>query len=191
MHLEGSDKTQTYLNRCDGYIPNNETCNNQFELTFTFNGTNNQQEYKQQHVETSPVKRHNKKQSRNTFKVIEKAIMLKMLHLSQSSAAYLLNVSMSTLKRRFYDLKEDLQMDRWPQFYEDFANNPNFNYIYPMRIPFILNESNRDEKDISKDELDEIIKSFRQSATTSTCTQQTNHSSSSSPSGGGIVIYKL
>ncbi|KAG2385733.1 hypothetical protein C9374_002882 [Naegleria lovaniensis] len=40
---------------------------------------------------------------------------------------------------RFYELKDELGMDKWPQFYDEIRHLPIFPFVYPMSFKFILN----------------------------------------------------
>jgi len=85
---------------------------------------------------------HNK----NRRRVIQKSEMLRVLHLSQTQASHVLGCSLSTLKRRFYELKDELQLQKWPQFYDEFCNLPIFRHVYPMSVQYITNDSMVEEK---------------------------------------------
>jgi len=71
---------------------------------------------------------------------ISRQDMLRVLHLSQSMACTQLKCSLSTLKRRFYELKEEFGLEKWPQYYHEIRHLPIFQRIYPMSLKFILNE---------------------------------------------------
>ncbi|EFC39888.1 predicted protein [Naegleria gruberi] len=79
-------------------------------------------------------------------KLIAKYDLLRVLHLPQTLASQVLGCSFSTLKRRFYESKEDLGIEKWPQFYQEVRHLPIFEYIYPMSLTFILNPVNRHKK---------------------------------------------
>jgi len=94
----------------------------------------------------------------NKRKNISKRELLQVLHLPQTQACSLLRCSLSTLKRRFYELKDEFGIDRWPQYMEDIRHLPIFPKIYPLSMTFILNEAMQDETLISKDVLGQFSK---------------------------------
>ncbi|EFC42930.1 hypothetical protein NAEGRDRAFT_58387 [Naegleria gruberi] len=51
---------------------------------------------------------------RSNFVRIDEEQIRKVFHLTQRQAAAFLGVSLSTLKRRFYEMRESLGMDKWP-----------------------------------------------------------------------------
>ena len=65
--------------------------------------------------------------------------ILMVLHLSQFQACKVLSCSLSSLKRRFYEVKKGLGLERWPQYFEEIRHLPVFSRIYPMSLTFILN----------------------------------------------------
>ncbi|EFC41433.1 predicted protein [Naegleria gruberi] len=73
---------------------------------------------------------------------ISKQEILKVLHLTQRQACKQLGCTLSTMKRRFYELKSDLGLKCWPQNYNEICNLPIFPKIYPLSLSFILNASN-------------------------------------------------
>ncbi|KAL0486484.1 hypothetical protein AKO1_012048 [Acrasis kona] len=66
--------------------------------------------------------------------------ILKCMHLSQQEASDKLGISLSTLKRRFYEFG----VGRWPSKSERIARENN-----PMSIQAIINKEFFDEKDIT------------------------------------------
>ena len=66
--------------------------------------------------------------------------MLQVLHLSQIQACKQLDCSLSTLKRRFYELKDGFGLERWPQYFFEIRHLPVFAKLYPMSLSFILND---------------------------------------------------
>ncbi|EFC40340.1 predicted protein [Naegleria gruberi] len=72
-------------------------------------------------------------------RVISEKEILGVLHLSQQKACKQLNCSLSTLKRRFYELKDGFGLERWPQYFFEIRHLPIFKKIYPMNLQFILN----------------------------------------------------
>ncbi|EFC40154.1 predicted protein [Naegleria gruberi] len=80
-------------------------------------------------------------------KLITRKEMIKVLHLSQNQACKVLNCSLSTLKRRFYQLKDEIGLDRWPQYFKEVRHLPIFNQMYPMSLEFILNDPNTCQQD--------------------------------------------
>ena len=95
-------------------------------------------------------------------KQIYKNDILRVMHLSQSQACQNLNCSLSTLKRRFCEIKHELGIQQWPQNIHDIRHLPIFHKIYPMTLSFVMNERNRDEKDLR-----DWIKSTQLGTTTS------------------------
>ncbi|KAG2392407.1 hypothetical protein C9374_012659 [Naegleria lovaniensis] len=79
---------------------------------------------------------------------IEKKHMLEVLHMPQTQASAVLKCSLSTLKRRFYALKDEIGIETWPQFFKDIRHLKCFPQIYPMSLSFIMNSEMREEKDI-------------------------------------------
>ncbi|KAG2388853.1 hypothetical protein C9374_000292 [Naegleria lovaniensis] len=59
-------------------------------------------------------KSHVETKHRKTFMSIDVIAMRSCLHLNQKEAAKKLNVSLSTLKRRFYEMRHELGCDKWP-----------------------------------------------------------------------------
>nr|CAG4717802.1 unnamed protein product [Naegleria fowleri] len=59
-------------------------------------------------------KSHVETKHRKTFMSIDVVAMKSCLHLNQKEAAKKLNVSLSTLKRRFYEMRHELGCDKWP-----------------------------------------------------------------------------
>ncbi|KAF0974659.1 hypothetical protein FDP41_006133 [Naegleria fowleri] len=84
-------------------------------------------------------------QHKNSAKHISKYDLIKVLHLSQPQACKVLNCSMSTLKRKFYQMKNELGMDKWPQYFQEVRHLPIFEYMYPMSLNFILNHDGHEE----------------------------------------------
>ena len=77
--------------------------------------------------------------SKRKTQQISKKEMLQVLHLPQNQASKLLDCSLSTLKRRFYELKDDFGLKSWPQCFAEVRHLPIFRQIYPMSLDFILN----------------------------------------------------
>ena len=65
--------------------------------------------------------------------------VMQVLHLPQIQACKILNCSLSTLKRRFYELKGEFGLERWPNNLLITRHLPIFKKIYPMSLDFILN----------------------------------------------------
>ncbi|KAG2392123.1 hypothetical protein C9374_012375 [Naegleria lovaniensis] len=88
----------------------------------------------------NPRKTHYAKRKR-TCNSITKEELLSVLHLSQTQACQVLGCSVSTVKRRFYDLKDEIGISHWPKDYFELAihNKKVFQKIYPMSLSFILN----------------------------------------------------
>nr|CAG4711444.1 unnamed protein product [Naegleria fowleri] len=84
------------------------------------------------------------KKTRRAQASITKEEILRVLHLSQTQACNQIGCSLSTLKRRFYELKDDMGLQRWPQFYEEIKDLPIFPQVYPMCLEFILNREDED-----------------------------------------------
>nr|CAG4710801.1 unnamed protein product [Naegleria fowleri] len=86
--------------------------------------------------------------------LISKSELLRVLHLPQTQASTVLKCSLSTLKRRFYELKDELGMEKWPQFYDEIRHLPIFPLVYPMSFQFIFNppkiSSKRKKRNVSK-----------------------------------------
>jgi len=97
-----------------------------------------------------------KQPRRRRREIVPKSNLLRVIHLTQTKACHVLGCSMSTLKRRFYELKQDLEMERWPQFFSEINKLKIFPQIYPMSMQFILNETNRGEKELSEKEIKQI-----------------------------------
>jgi len=55
---------------------------------------------------------------------------------------------MSTLKRKFYAIKNELGLQQWPQNFTELRHHPIFPKMYPLSINFVMNTSERDEKDL-------------------------------------------
>ncbi|KAG2394012.1 hypothetical protein C9374_003776 [Naegleria lovaniensis] len=79
---------------------------------------------------------------RRTSSSITKEEMLSVLHLSQHQACQVLGCSLSTVKRRFYDLKNEIGIHKWPKDYFELMDTTLFAKIYPLSLQFILNEKN-------------------------------------------------
>ncbi|KAL9645001.1 hypothetical protein ABK040_004494 [Willaertia magna] len=101
---------------------------------------------------------HKKKYKRSV--VVDKEELLRVLHLPQTTASFVLGCSLSTLKRRFYELKDELQMDKWPQFYHEIRHLEIFPYVYPMSLKFILNRNNKRETIIEPSDMQDLLHSF-------------------------------
>ena len=71
--------------------------------------------------------------------LVTKSDVLRVLHLPQTQASTVLKCSLSTLKRKFYEYKNEFQMEKWPQYLMENKHLPLFPYMYPMCITFILN----------------------------------------------------
>ena len=94
-------------------------------------------------------------------RIIEKSEMLRVLHLPQTQASVVLGCSISTLKRRFYEMKDDLGISKWPQFYEEIRHLPIFSEVYPLSIEFILNDRMENELTFNNNSLKKLKKTFR------------------------------
>ncbi|EFC37248.1 predicted protein [Naegleria gruberi] len=72
---------------------------------------------------------------------ISKEDILRVLHLNQQQASSRLGCSVSTLKRRFYALRGELGLTKWPNNYIDSCqdNTKLFKQIYPLSLDYILN----------------------------------------------------
>ncbi|KAF0974661.1 hypothetical protein FDP41_006135 [Naegleria fowleri] len=100
----------------------NHACNYQIRFVMEENFTNS----------TPPKKRN----------ILTKDQIIRVLHLSQTQACKILGCSISTLKRRFGELKHELGMEKWPSYFDDVRHLPIFPQLYPMSLSFILNEDN-------------------------------------------------
>ncbi|KAG2370686.1 hypothetical protein C9374_014317, partial [Naegleria lovaniensis] len=78
---------------------------------------------------------------RRAVSSITKHEMLQVLHLTQQKASQILGCSLSTVKRRFYELKDEIGLNKWPQDYLELMHLEVFQKIYPMSLHFILNHS--------------------------------------------------
>ncbi|KAF0979267.1 hypothetical protein FDP41_001610 [Naegleria fowleri] len=65
------------------------------------------------HMLDDPMMRANDDHRSNFVRIDEEQIR-KVFHLTQRQAASCLGVSLSTLKRRFYEMRDSLKMDKWP-----------------------------------------------------------------------------
>ncbi|KAG2379293.1 hypothetical protein C9374_007432 [Naegleria lovaniensis] len=65
------------------------------------------------HMLEDPMLRANDDHRSNFVRIDEEQIR-KVFHLTQRQAASFLGVSLSTLKRRFYEMRDSLKMDKWP-----------------------------------------------------------------------------
>ena len=90
--------------------------------------------------------------------------MLQVLHLSQQQACKALNCSLSTLKRRFYELKDEFGLERWPQYFFEIRHLPIFSKVYPMSFYFLLNHDGCDDirKPLSKNQLEIANAKYKQ-----------------------------
>ena len=88
-------------------------------------------------MEASPKYITHVAKKRNT---LAKDNLIKVLHLSQVQACRVLGCSLSTLKRRFGEVKQELGMEKWPSYYDDVRHLPIFPKLYPMSLQFIMNE---------------------------------------------------
>jgi len=61
---------------------------------------------------------------RSNFVRIDEEQIRKVFHLTQRQAAASLGVSLSTLKRRFYEMRESLGIDKWPTMANDMGDMP-------------------------------------------------------------------
>ncbi|KAF0974666.1 hypothetical protein FDP41_006140 [Naegleria fowleri] len=84
---------------------------------------------------------------RRAVSSISKHEMLQVLHLTQQKASQILGCSLSTVKRRFYELKDEIGLNKWPQDFLELMqlSKEVFQKIYPMSLHFILNHDD-DEK---------------------------------------------
>ena len=80
------------------------------------------------------------KRKKTKNRIISNKEMIKVLHLSQQQASKQLGCSLSTLKRRFYELKDGLGLNCWPTYFHEIRHLPIFQKIYPMSLQFILND---------------------------------------------------
>lgn len=82
--------------------------------------------------------------------------------------------SLSTLKRRFYALKDEIGIETWPQFFKDIRHLKCFSQIYPMSLSFITHPEMREEKEILDHEWEMIQHAFFASnSSPSSCISQT------------------
>ena len=101
-------------------------------------------------IEKKPKKRSSSSTLYNKRKLSKKEL-LTVLHLPQTKACVALGCSISTLKRRFYELKVELGLEKWPQYFHEIRHLPIFPDIYPMSMRFILNEISIDDCGSSSD----------------------------------------
>ncbi|KAG2378404.1 hypothetical protein C9374_008547 [Naegleria lovaniensis] len=101
---------------------NNHACTSQIRFVMEDNFAN-----------TAPPKKRN---------ILTKHQIIRVLHLSQAQACKILGCSISTLKRRFGELKHELGMEKWPSYFDDVRHLPVFPQLYPMSLSYILNEEN-------------------------------------------------
>ncbi|KAL9657451.1 hypothetical protein ABK040_016719 [Willaertia magna] len=85
--------------------PNNNTTNDTEISSTTTRKKEGKGRKRKSHVETK---------HRKTFMSIDVESMRNCLHLNQKEAAKRLGVSLSTLKRRFYEMRNELGYDKWP-----------------------------------------------------------------------------
>ncbi|EFC42932.1 Hypothetical protein NAEGRDRAFT_80184 [Naegleria gruberi] len=71
---------------------------------------------------------------------ISKDELLRVLHLTQQQASTILGCSVSTIKRRFYGLRNELGLTKWPNNYFEYSHMKLFEEIYPLSLNFILNK---------------------------------------------------
>ncbi|KAG2392374.1 hypothetical protein C9374_012626 [Naegleria lovaniensis] len=71
--------------------------------------------------------------------------MLSVLHLTQLQACKVLGCSVSTVKRRFSELKQHIGLSQWPKDYFELENSELFKKIYPLSLYFILNHDEEEE----------------------------------------------
>nr|CAG4715614.1 unnamed protein product [Naegleria fowleri] len=74
---------------------------------------------------------------KRTSSSITKEEMLSVLHLSQHQACQVLGCSLSTVKRRFYDLKNEIGLCKWPKDYFTLIDTKLFAKIYPLSLQSI------------------------------------------------------
>jgi len=96
--------------------------------------------------------------SKKLKSLISKEDIVRVLHLPQTQACNVLGCSLSTLKRRFYDVKGDLDIEKWPQCYNDVRHLPIFSRMYPMSLQFILNTHDRSEKELDEMDMHHIVR---------------------------------
>lgn len=70
--------------------------------------------------------------------------MIRLLHLTQQQACNVLGCSLSTLKRKFYQIKEKIGIDKWPHNYLDYRKYDFFENFYPLSLKYILNNTERE-----------------------------------------------
>nr|CAG4711445.1 unnamed protein product [Naegleria fowleri] len=80
------------------------------------------------------------KQPRMKPSSISKAEMLRVLRFPQTLACKFIGCSLSTLKRRFYELKHEFGLMRWPQSLYEMKHLDIYPQVHPMSLAFILNE---------------------------------------------------
>ncbi|EFC41423.1 predicted protein [Naegleria gruberi] len=69
--------------------------------------------------------------------------MIRILHLTQQQACTLLGCSLSTIKRKFYSIRNELGIDKWPHNYLEYRHYSFFDDFYPMSMKFILNDKDQ------------------------------------------------
>ncbi|KAG2378363.1 hypothetical protein C9374_008506 [Naegleria lovaniensis] len=77
---------------------------------------------------------------------ISKAEMLRVLRFPQTMACKFIGCSLSTLKRRFYELKQEFGLMRWPQSLYEMKHLEIYPQVNPMSLAFILNEEEPQEE---------------------------------------------
>ncbi|KAL0485877.1 hypothetical protein AKO1_002149 [Acrasis kona] len=91
-------------------------------------------------IDSDPM--NQKPSSRGKRVNVNKDQILESTHLSQQEASRRLNISLSTLKRRYYEL----DMGKWPSN----KSHPDHDTLYRRYkgdLEFILNDSEKNEKD--------------------------------------------
>ncbi|KAF0978503.1 hypothetical protein FDP41_002323 [Naegleria fowleri] len=94
--------------------------------------------------EAKPTKDWKLRSRKRSSQCISLKEILSVLHLTQHQACKLLGCSVSTVKRRFSDLKDQIGLTQWPKDYFDLEGSVLFKKIYPLSLNFILNEEEDD-----------------------------------------------
>ncbi|KAG2392373.1 hypothetical protein C9374_012625 [Naegleria lovaniensis] len=90
-------------------------------------------------VTKSPKKDWTKPLRKRSSQCISLKEMISVLHLTQPQACKVLGCSVSTVKRRFSELKQQIGLSQWPKDYFELEKTELFEKIYPLSLSFILN----------------------------------------------------
>ena len=153
-----SQHALTTLGSCSGSSCNNSSSGGEENSTTTTSEKVQSSQTKTSNSRSRATKTPRKKYRRSLC--IEERDLLRVLHLPQTQACSSLGCSLSTLKRRFYELKDKIGIDKWPQFYNDIRHLEAFPHIYPMSLEFVMNDEQANEKYLSTECMHALSKAF-------------------------------